>query len=50
MRIICLRESEVSADRISVCYDIEKLVEYGIHCMPCSDTNDVKDLLPARVT
>ena len=44
-RIICLRKSEVSVERISVCIVIEKLMEHGIHCLPCSYTNDIIDLL-----
>ena len=28
---ICLRKSEVTAERISVCNVIEKLMEHGIH-------------------
>ena len=44
--VICLRKSEVTNERISVCYVIEKLMEHGIHCLPCSYTNDVMDLLP----
>ena len=43
--IICLGKSEVTVVRISVCNFIEKLMEYGIHCLPCSNTNDVIDLL-----
>ena len=43
--IVCLRKSEVTAERISV-YDVtEKLMEHGVHCLPCSYTNDVIDLL-----
>ena len=44
--IICLRKSEVTVENISVCNVIEKLMEHGIHCLPCSGTNDVIDLLP----
>ena len=40
-KIICLRKSEVSVERISV-YNIENLAEYGIHCLPYSFTNDVR--------
>ena len=39
---ISLGKTEVSVERISVCYVIEKLMEHGIHCLPCSCTNDVK--------
>ena len=45
-KIICLRKSEVSGERISVCNVIENLVEHGIHCLPCSYTNDVINILP----
>ena len=41
-KIICLRKSEVSVDRISVCY-IKNLAE---HCLPCSCTNDDINMLP----
>ena len=34
-----------SVERISVCKVIEKMEEQGIHCLPCSYTNDVIDLL-----
>ena len=44
--IICLRKSEVTVEKISVCTDIEKLMEHGIHCLLCSFTNDIIDLLP----
>ena len=43
--IICLRKSEVTVERISVCNVIEKLMEYAIHCLPCSYTNSVIDVL-----
>ena len=46
--IICLRKSEVSVERILVCNVIEKLVEHGIHCLLCSNTSDVIDLLPLQ--
>ena len=39
--IICLREPEVSVERISVCKVTEILAEHGIHCLPCVQTNDV---------
>ena len=42
MRIFfCFRKSEVSVERISRCYVKENLAEYGIHCPPCSFSNDV---------
>ena len=43
--IICLKESEVTVERISVCIIIENLIEHGIHCLPCSYANDVIDVL-----
>ena len=45
-KITCLRESEVSVERISVCNVNKNLVEHDIHCLPCSYTNGVKDMLP----
>ena len=44
--IICLRKSEITVERISVCDVIEKLMEHGIHCLSCSYINDVIDLFP----
>ena len=44
--IICLRKSEVTVKRISVCKAIEKMMEHGIQCLPCSFINDVIDLFP----
>ena len=41
-KIMCLRKSEVSVERISVCNIIENLAEYGIHCLPYSFTNDIR--------
>ena len=35
-KIICLRKSEVSVERISACDVNENLVEHGIHCLPWS--------------
>ena len=40
-KVICLRKSEASVGRISVCYGIENLAEHGIHCLPGSYNNDV---------
>ena len=40
---ICLRKSEVYVKK-TVSNIIEKLVEHGIHCLPCSYTNDMIDL------
>ena len=39
-KIICLRKSEVSVERISVCNVTENLLGHAIHCLPCSYTND----------
>ena len=39
--IICFRKSEVIVERISVSSVIKILMEHGIHCLPCSYTNDV---------
>ena len=36
-----LRKSEVSVERISVCYVTENSAEHVIHCLPYSYTNDV---------
>ena len=44
-KIICLRKSEVSVERLSVCNVIENLVEHGICCLPCSYINDIIDML-----
>ena len=41
---ICLRKSKITVVRISLCIGIEKLMEHGIHCVPCFYTNDVIDL------
>ena len=40
-KIICLRKSECSVEKNSVCIVIENLAGHGIHCLPCSYTNDV---------
>ena len=45
-KILCLKKSKVSVERILVCNAIENLAERGIHCLPCSYTNDAIDLLP----
>ena len=42
---ISLRKSKVTVERISVYIVIEKLMEHGIRCLPCSYTNDDIDLL-----
>ena len=44
--IICFIKSDVTVERLSVCNVIEKLMEHDIHCVPCSYTNGVIDLLP----
>ena len=44
--IICLRKSGVTVEIISVCNIIEKLMEYGIHCLACSYTNNVINMIP----
>ena len=44
--IIWLRKSEATAERISFCIVIEKLMKHGIHCLSCSYLNDVINLLP----
>ena len=44
---ICLqKKSEISVEKISVCYVTENLAEYDTHCLPCFYTNDVINLLP----
>ena len=40
-KTICLRKSEVSVERISVCNVIK-----NVGAWPCSNTNDVIDLFP----
>ena len=37
-------------ERISACTVTEKLAEHGIHCLSCSNTNVVIDLLPQQLT
>ena len=36
-------------ERFSVCNVTEKLMEDGIHCLPCSYTIDIIDLLPQQL-
>ena len=43
--IICLKKSGATIERISVCNATEILMEHGIHCLPCSSSNDIIDLL-----
>ena len=45
-KIICFRKSKGSVGRISVCNVTEHSAEHGIHCLPCSYTNDVINMLP----
>ena len=35
-KMICLRKTQVSVERISVYKIIESLVQHGRHCLPCS--------------
>ena len=47
LRIITsLRKYEITVERISVSNVIKKMMEPGIHCLPCSYTNDVINMLP----
>ena len=39
-----MRKFEVYVKKKTVSSVTEKLVEHGIHCLPCSYTNDVIDL------
>ena len=43
---IYLRKSVVVFERMSVCKSIEKLMEYGIHCLSSSCIYDVINLIP----
>ena len=43
---MCLRNSEVTVERISFCNVNEILIEHGIRCLPCFFTNDVIDPFP----
>ena len=43
-KIICLRKSEDYILNKTVSDISEKLVEHGIHCLPCFYTNDVIDI------
>ena len=55
-KIICLRKTKVSVERILVYKVIENLVEFclpcftifsmKLYCLPCIYTNDIIDLLP----
>ena len=44
--IIRLGKSEVSVERISVCYVTENMPEHGKQCLACCHTNDATDILP----
>ena len=44
--IICSRTFEVTVEIISVCNNTEKMMAHGIHCLPCSYTKNVIDILP----
>ena len=37
-KITCLKKSENSVERISLCNVIENLADYGIRCLSCSYT------------
>ena len=43
------RKCRVFVERVSICNAIEKMAEHSIHCLQCSDTNGVLDLLPCRL-
>ena len=43
-----MRKSEVTVERVSVCDVVEKLMQHGIHCLPCSYTNDLIYLLISK--
>ena len=38
-------KSKVNVERTFVCNVTENLLQHGTHCLPCSCTNDVTDLL-----
>ena len=44
-----MRNSEVSANEISICNAIEKMAKHVMHYLPCSDTDDVINLLPKQL-
>ena len=46
--VVCLRKKIISIERMSGFNFIENLAEHGTNCLPCSDTNDVIDLLPQQ--
>ena len=43
---IYLRKPEVSVERNSVCNVIEELMGHGVHCLTCSLSYNVIDILP----
>ena len=45
--IICLRKTEFLLKEFQ-CDAIENLVEHGVHCLPCSYTNDVINMRDVR--
>ena len=48
--VVCLRKSQVTVQRISVSNVNEKFMEHGVHCLPCSHTNDVIDVTIRTMT
>ena len=48
-KITCLKKSENSVERISVCNVIENLAGYCIHCLSCFYTIGVIDMLPLQI-
>ena len=48
--IIRLRKSEASVERVSVCNVIKNSAEHGIHCLPCSNNNDITHLIRKQLT
>ena len=48
-KIICVRKSEVSCERFSVFNVDKKVEEHGIHCLPCTYTNDIINPLPLQL-
>ena len=45
-KIICLRKSEVSIEKNTVCKVTENQAEHGIHSLPCSYISNVINMLP----
>ena len=48
-KIFVWENLKLSIERISIYNGIKKLVEHGMHCLPCSSTNDIIDLLPKQL-